>query len=92
MILIDRETELEQLKKNVHGVLLADFGANGYGTILVPFEEVEKVIADQPTIEIVRCRECKRWSPAYGGYCVMWNQYIEQDFYCADGERRSENE
>ena len=57
MILIDRDKEIEQLKKNVHGVLLTDYGANGYGTILVPFEEVEKVIADQPTIEIVRCVE-----------------------------------
>ena len=108
MILIDRDKEIEQLKKNVHGVLFANFGANGYGMILVPFEEVEKVIADQPTIEIVQCRECKWWdkegdSPV--GYCHAakhsyysghWEIEIyrtyKEDFFCADGERRSDDD
>lgn len=94
MNLIDRDEELEQLKKNVHGVLFANLGANGYGTILVPFEEVEKVIADQPTIEIVQCRECRHWDADKNcGYCDIWDHYISNEaFYCGCGDRREDDD
>ena len=57
-------------------------------------------IEQLPTIEIVRCRECKRWNTvldrnkAEYGLCQNRSQLeaTKADFYCADGERRSENE
>lgn len=51
-------------------------------------------IEQLPTIEIVRCRECKHRIPAFGGFymCKLWNQFIDDDFFCADGERRREDE
>lgn len=65
-------------------------------------------IEQLPTIEIVRCKDCKWWekqedSPL--GYCNAvkhchysrhWEIQIyrryEADFFCKDGKRRSENE
>ena len=65
-----------------------------------------KVPSAQP--EIVRCRECKWWEKQEDstlGYCnaakhcyysLNWEVQIYRrhraDFFCADGERRSENE
>jgi len=61
-----------------------------------------------PTIEIVRCKDCKWWEKKEDstlGYCnavkhwhfsdhleiQIYSRY-EPDFFCADGERRSEDE
>lgn len=67
---------------------------------------LEEVPSAQP--EIVRCRECKWWEKQEDstlGYCnaakhcyysLNWEVQIYRrhraDFFCADGERRSENE
>jgi hypothetical protein len=49
--------------------------------------EFENIIAEQPTVDavpVVRCAKCKyHWKN--GGDCVA-----EADFFCADGERRTE--
>lgn len=61
-----------------------------------------------PTVEIVRCRECRWWESKYGldiGYCRAYKRgfilsgwdvnYFYRarrgDFFCADGERRTDN-
>lgn len=57
-----------------------------------------KVPSAQP--EIVRCRECKRWNTvldrnkAEYGICQNRSHLdtTKKDFFCADGERRSEND
>ena len=48
-------------------------------------------IEQLPTIEIVRCRECKHHD---GIRCFRWNSTIITGFddFCSNGERRSENE
>lgn len=54
---------------------------------------LEEVPSAQP--EIVRCRECKHRTQGVGGFYMcnrLWDQFIDDDFFCADGERRSEDE
>lgn len=65
-----------------------------------PFEEAEYAEKVQ---ELVRCKDCqwyvivqlkkdgtddRRYKPSY---CMLWDNYLKPDFFCADGERR-ENE
>lgn len=52
-------------------------------------------IDDAPSIDIVRCRECKYAHMTYGGeckYCDKWSLedslYLDGDFFCSYGERR----
>ena len=59
----------------------------------------EYQIYTAPSIDIVRCKECKYAHMTYGGdckYCDMWKDdddscielYLDGDFYCAYGERK----
>ena len=50
---------------------------------------------DLPTIDIVRCEECKYAHMTYGGeckYCDKWSLedslYLDGDFFCSYGERK----
>ena len=56
-------------------------------------------VYDAPSIDIVRCKECRHAHMTYGGdckYCDMWKDdddfcielYLDGDFYCANGERK----
>ena len=56
------------------------------------------ILKGAPSIDIVRCKECKYAHMTYGGdckYCDMWKDdedgcielYLDGDFYCAYGER-----
>ena len=66
--------------------------------LTAPSDVVEQLPSAQP--EIVRCRECKRWNTvldrnkAEYGLCQNRSQLeaTKADFYCANGERRSEND
>ena len=56
---------------------------------------IEYEIEDAPSIEIVRCKECKYAHMTYGGeckYCDKWSLedslYLDGDFFCSYGERR----
>ena len=64
----------------------------------VTFMECSMRLKKQPTIDavqVVRCKECK-WFDAYGDtydpYCDHKNHRheVRNDFFCADGERRTE--
>ena len=48
-----------------------------------------KDIAEAPSIDIVRCKECRHWemrnSPR--GWCVVHQGYVLPQYFCADGER-----
>ena len=52
------------------------------------------LIDDAPTVdavEVVRCRECKNHSDAYGKhYCKFWRMYCPDDseFFCKAGKRK----
>jgi len=61
--------------------------------------ELERKIRQAPSINIVRCRECKHAHMTYDGlckYCDTWKDddgnllelYLDGDYYCADGERK----
>ena len=41
-------------------------------------------LKEQP--EIVRCKDCKRFIPHHG--CTHIDNYIDGDWFCADGERK----
>ena len=51
-----------------------------------------KDIAEAPSIDIVRCKECRHWemrnSPR--GWCVVHQGYVSPKYFCADGEREGE--
>lgn len=54
-------------------------------------EQMAKVYEELPSIEIVRCKDCRHRSPRNGGHCEIWDWYISNDaFYCGCGERKED--
>ena len=61
-------------------------------------EEIEQAIKDifaeddifKPTIEIVRCEECKHYTPVEGGkpFCALHITAVAYDDFCSYGERK----
>ena len=51
-------------------------------------------IEEAPTIDIVRCKECRYWemrnSPR--GWCVVHQGYVSPQYFCADGERKESDD
>ena len=58
----------------------------------VPIGAILANIEDAPSIDIVHCRECKRWECARWQYgiCAVWGHRVREDFYCGFGEREGE--
>lgn len=62
---------------------------------VVFWTEIDKIIDSAPSIDIVRCQECK-----HGEYREDFDDYLcdqlglgvvnNADFFCSDGERREE--
>lgn len=50
----------------------------------------EKCVAeidDTPTIELIRCKDCKHWNE--DGMCRILKEYIfNDDFFCVNAERK----
>lgn len=97
MILIEKDKAVEET-----------WQMPSYSDPLNVLTEVRDRIKALPTIEIVRCKDCKWWEKKEDstlGYCnavkhwhfsdhleiQIYSRY-EPDFFCADGERRSEDE
>lgn len=97
MILIEKDKAIEKTWEEP-----------SYSDPLNVLTEVRDRLNALPTIEIVRCKDCKWWEKKEDstlGYCnavkhwhfsdhleiQIYSRY-EPDFFCADGERRSENE
>ena len=81
---MDKYIDAEWLKQNFNTVF---------------WSQITKTIDSAPSIDIVRCKECKYAHMTYDGdckYCDMWKDdddscielYLDGDFYCADGERK----
>ncbi len=56
-------------------------------------QEVEKIVDAMPSIDIVRCKECKhRYRSGYRGdeywVCDFMDAKIKDDDFCSYGERR----
>lgn len=62
------------------------------------FEKVDNVpkfyewLDEQPTVDavrVVRCKECKHFNKNYiGTFCITHMHTTNEDWYCADGERK----
>ena len=73
----------------------AEFRLQCCGTYhgVIAFDTVKAVLNDAPSIDIVRCKECK-WAKANGTY--QWcgrldsTARITADDYCSYGEREGE--
>ena len=55
----------------------------------------DHIINQQPTIdavEVVRCKDCKHRDPedlkCDCGHAILWQLCREDDWYCADGEKK----
>ena len=57
-------------------------------------EGVRDVIEDiknAPSIDIVRCQDCKHWRDEYGdGACMRLDAWTDADDFCSYGEREVE--
>ena len=58
--------------------------------------DIEYLVMAQPTVdavEVVRCKDCKFpiKDDMYGGYWCNGSR-VPSNWYCADGERRTDNE
>jgi len=55
----------------------------------------DQIVDAQPTVDavpVVRCRECKHRDPEDHkcdcGHAILWQLPREDDWFCADGERK----
>lgn len=58
--------------------------------VKIVLENLKQNILKAPSIDIVRCRECKHWKQAPKtdkGWCDKLDGLLEPTWYCADGER-----
>ena len=70
----------------------------GYKNWCIRGEEIEQAIKDifaddnifKPTIDIVRCEECKHYTPVEGGkpFCALHITAVAYDDFCSYGERK----
>ena len=73
--------------------LKADFIGNRYGA-----QAIEYVIDQQPTVEVVRCKDCKYGEPngQYGCKCYHYKLYETHEMspndFCSRGERRGDGD
>jgi hypothetical protein len=92
MVMGMREMLLELIKQNPSCI---DLGAKScrecqYGSVGDCRSEclADHLIAND-VVTVVRCRDCKHsGSFKYGRFCENIEQYVDDDFFCADGERK----
>ena len=88
---IDADEVLEQIRKKL-GIKSLDY-------LLEAERQIVDVIQSAPTIDIVRCKECKHWHREINESGVEYVNFSKctkghygngLDFHCADGEREGE--
>ena len=56
------------------------------------WSEIENIIISAPSIDIVRCGECKMWMSEH--LCQWWSRYgtveTDADDFCSYGEREND--
>lgn len=68
------------------------------GTARINLRLAKNIIEDMPTIDIVRCKECKHWigetehfeDREYKACWQLCGQYMNSEFWCKYGEREGE--
>ena len=86
MRLIDADALIESIKNT------ADLGG-WIGAAVYHIKQVAiKYIDDAPSINIVRCKECKHWWNEYGdSACMLHSDFtVNADDFCSYGEREGE--
>ncbi len=65
--------------------------------IVVDWEEIKNYLAQNDVVEVVRCKDCKNWETTWANdflpnyhYCPMVDGMRKEDWYCADAERRTD--
>lgn len=78
----------------VKAVMLNDRLMQGNAEFTLYVQQVETQVNALPSIDIVRCGECKYAHMTYGGeckYCDKWSLedslYLDGDFFCSYGCR-----
>lgn len=73
----------------VKAVMINDRLMQGNAEFTLYAQQVEIQVKAMPSIEIVRCKECKHRKK--NGFCLEHNRYEKNDNgYCSYGERESE--
>lgn len=87
MILIEKDNAVEALHQWEQDYTWDEYDAKYSPSVVSPSD----VIESQPAIEIVRCGECKHYT---NGFCYNYVSCGNKapDWFCADGERGSEDE
>lgn len=101
-----RPIDGDALKERFEMLSYDDWNQSTGTTWAHAFSEAADIVENEITmdaVEVVRCKDCiwyvivqlkkdgtndRRYKPSY---CMMWDNYLKPDFFCADGERR-ENE
>lgn len=75
---------MEEFAKEAAERALDDFEYKGK-----TIREWAELILSGKLVEVVRCKDCKHsGSFKYGRFCEDIEQYVDDDFFCADGERK----
>ena len=85
---MSRYTDVDALMQNIRRRL----GIASLDNLLESEKAIVKEIDSAPSIDIVKCKECRYWemrnSPR--GWCVVHQGYVLPQYFCADGEREGE--
>ena len=73
-----------------------EFSTDNMVDFLCGMEWVGKYVKEMPTIEVVRCKECKSWGGVtFGNICRRWSAPLAgmknctgPDDFCSYGERK----
>ena len=70
---------------------------DGKSEEVIPTDTVYKIIDSAPSIDLIRCAECRRVREDGGHancngylYCRKWKTLVDEDGYCSWGEREGE--
>ena len=76
----------------IKAVMLNDRLMQGNAEFTLYAQQVETQVNALPSIDIVRCRECKMWMSEH--LCQWWSRYgtveTDADDFCSYGEREGE--
>ena len=80
-------------KRDHHGFVDLPYEMVGNVLAMLKEQETQKFLVDEsgkitPLPVVVRCKDCKYHGNICPDYCVNLEQNTNDDFYCADGERK----
>ena len=72
--------------------VLSELGLDHKDYVYIDKHEVAERIKKIPSIDIVRCKECKHWWNKYGdSACMLHSDFtVDADDFCSYGEREGE--